>query len=282
MSVSVEKKPFGVTKDGEAVSAYCIKNEALAVEIMEYGAAIRSLRGHHGGAWTDAVLGYDTLREYEENDGYLGACIGRVGNRIGGAAFTLNGKDYLHGGVRGFDKYVWSAEMLPDGVRLTRVSPDGEEGYPGTMCAAVSYRLCGDTLTMEYEASADRDTLCNLTNHSYFNLNGSGSVLGHTLQIGAEEFLEARRAGYRRGRYPTAKRRRVRPQLLPDRRNGGGTARRRVRHHHDGTDDTAGRAALHRKFPDRTPRQAGRNICAALRAVPGNAVLSECHGLRWL
>lgn len=200
MSVSVEKKPFGVTKDGESVSVYCIKNEALAVEIMEYGAAIRSLRVHHGGAWTDVVLGYDTLREYEKNDGYLGACIGRVGNRIGGAAFTLNGKDYrlagndgenhLHGGVRGFDKYVWSAEMLPDGVRLTRVSPDGEEGYPGTMCAAVSYRLCGDTLTMAYEASADRDTLCNLTNHSYFNLNGSGSVLGHTLQIGAEEFLE--------------------------------------------------------------------------------------------
>ncbi len=81
MSVSVEKKPFGVTKDGEAVSVYCIRNEALAVEIMEYGAAIRSLRVHHGGAWTDAVLGYDTLREYEENDGYLGACIGRVGNR---------------------------------------------------------------------------------------------------------------------------------------------------------------------------------------------------------
>ena len=101
MSVSVEKKPFGVTKDGEAVSVYCIGNEALAVEIMEYGAAIRSLRVHHGGAWTDAVLGYDTLREYEENDGYLGACIGRVGNRIGGAAFTLNGKDYRLAGNDG-------------------------------------------------------------------------------------------------------------------------------------------------------------------------------------
>lgn len=200
MPVSVEKKPFGVTKGGEAVNIYCIKNDMLAVEIMEYGAAIRSLLVQRGGAWTDVVLGYDTLREYEENDGYLGACVGRVGNRIGGAGFTLNGKTYtlarndgenhLHGGVRGFDKYVWTAEELPDGVRFARVSPDGEEGYPGTLHAAVSYRLQGNTLVIEYEASADQDTLCSLTNHSYFNLNGSGSVLGHTLQINADEFLE--------------------------------------------------------------------------------------------
>lgn len=200
MPVSVEKKPFGVTKGGEAVNIYCIKNDMLAVEIMEYGAAVRSLLVQRGGAWTDVVLGYDTLREYEENDGYLGACVGRVGNRIGGAGFTLNGKTYtlarndgenhLHGGVRGFDKYVWTAEELPDGVRFARVSPDGEEGYPGTLHAAVSYRLQGNTLVIEYEASADQDTLCSLTNHSYFNLNGSGSVLGHTLQINADEFLE--------------------------------------------------------------------------------------------
>lgn len=200
MPVSVEKKPFGVTKGGEAVNIYCIKNDMLAVEIMEYGAAIRSLLVQRGGAWTDVVLGYDTLREYEENDGYLGACVGRVGNRIGGAGFTLNGKTYtlarndgenhLHGGVRGFDKYVWTAEELPDGVRFARVSPDGEEGYPGTLHAAVSYRLQGNTLVIEYEASANQDTLCSLTNHSYFNLNGSGSVLGHTLQINADEFLE--------------------------------------------------------------------------------------------
>ncbi len=200
MPVSVEKKPFGVTKGGEAINIYCIKNDMLAVEIMEYGAAIRSLLVQRGGAWTDVVLGYDTLREYEENDGYLGACVGRVGNRIGGAGFTLNGKTYtlarndgenhLHGGVRGFDKYVWTAEELPDGVRFARVSPDGEEGYPGTLHAAVSYRLQGNTLVIEYEASADQDTLCSLTNHSYFNLNGSGSVLGHTLQINADEFLE--------------------------------------------------------------------------------------------
>ncbi len=200
MPVSVEKKPFGVTKDGESVNAYIIRNDALAAEILEYGATIHSLRVQHGGVWTDVVLGYDTLREYEENDGYLGACVGRVGNRIGGGAFALNGKTYmlakndgenhLHGGVRGFDKYVWAAEELPDGVRFARVSPDGEEGYPGTLRAAVSYRLQGDTLAMEYEASADEDTLCNLTNHSYFNLNGGGSVLDHTLQISSDEFLE--------------------------------------------------------------------------------------------
>ena len=146
---------------------------------------------------------------------------------------------------------------------------------------------------MAYEASADRDTLCNLTNHSYFNLNGSGSVLGHTLQIGAEEFLENSAATLPTGkRLPVAGTpfdfrapKRVGQDIGADDiqlRNGGGTARRRVRHHHDGADDAAGRAALHRKFPDRTPRQAGRNICAALRPVPGNAVLSECHGLRWL
>ena len=92
--------------------------------------------------------------------------------------------------MRGFDKYVWTAEELPDGVRFARVSPDGEEGYPGTLHAAVSYRLQGNTLVIEYEASADQDTLCSLTNHSYFNLNGRGSVLGHTLQINADEFLE--------------------------------------------------------------------------------------------
>ena len=211
MPVSVEKKPFGVTKGGEAVNIYCIKNDMLAVEIMEYGAAIRSLLVQRGGAWTDVVLGYDTLREYEENDGYLGACVGRVGNRIGGAGFTLNGKTYtlarndgenhLHGGVRGFDKYVWTAEELPDGVRFARVSPDGEEGYPGTLHAAASYRLQGNTLVIEYEASADQDTLCSLTNHSYFNLNGSGSVLGHTLQINADEFLENSAATLPTGRW---------------------------------------------------------------------------------
>ena len=200
MAITVEKRRFGITKEGEPVDVYTAKSDMLRVELLEYGAAIRSLLVWNGSGWTDVVLGYDTLREYEENDGFVGGCIGRVGNRIGGARFPLNGKTYLlakndgenhlHGGVRGFDKRVWTAEPLADGVRFCRVSPDGEEGYPGTLRASVSYRLQGSTLVMEYEAAADQDTLCSLTNHSYFNLNGDGTVLDHTLRIAAEEILE--------------------------------------------------------------------------------------------
>lgn len=200
MAITVKKRRFGITKAGEPVDVYTAKSDVLCVELLEYGAAIRSLLVRNGGSWTDVVLGYDTLREYEENDGFVGACIGRVGNRIGGACFQLNGRTYplakndgenhLHGGVRGFDKRVWTAEPLEDGVRFRRMSPDGEEGYPGTLSASVSYRLRNHTLVMEYEASSDRDTLCSLTNHSYFNLNGGGTVLDHTLWIAADEFLE--------------------------------------------------------------------------------------------
>ena len=200
MAITVEKRRLGITKAGEPVDIYTAKSDVLCVELLEYGAAIRSLLVRNGDGWTDVVLGYDTLREYEENDGFVGACIGRVGNRIGGACFQLNGRTYplakndgenhLHGGVRGFDKRVWTAEPLEDGVRFRRMSPDGEEGYPGTLSASVSYRLQGHTLVMEYEASSDQDTLCSLTNHSYFNLNGGGTVLDHTLWIAADEFLE--------------------------------------------------------------------------------------------
>ena len=200
MAITVKKRRFGITKAGEPVDVYTAKSDVLCVELLEYGATIRSLLVRNGDGWTDVVLGYDTLREYEENDGFVGACIGRVGNRIGSACFQLNGRTYplakndgenhLHGGVRGFDKCVWTAEPLEDGVRFRRMSPDGEEGYPGTLSASVSYRLQGHTLVMEYEASSDQDTLCSLTNHSYFNLNGGGTVLNHTLRIAADEFLE--------------------------------------------------------------------------------------------
>ena len=123
-----------------------------------------------------------------------------MGNRIGGAKFTLNGKLYslykndgenhLHGGLRGFNRYVWQAEEVENGLRFSRVSPDGEEGYPGTLHVSVTYLIHGNTLMLDYQAQSDTDTLCNLTNHAYFNLSGKGTVLNHLLRINAERFLE--------------------------------------------------------------------------------------------
>lgn len=201
MAITIEKAAFGTTGQGDAVTGYLLKNNVLAVRLLDYGATIQSLLvREQSGTWVDVVLGYDTVKEYEENDGYLGACIGRVGNRIGGAQFVLNdrtyplykndGENHLHGGLRGFDKYIWQTEALPDGIRFSRISADGEEGYPGTLAVSVSYRLDHARLSIEYEAQADADTLCSLTNHAYFNLNGCGSVLSHTLQVNADGFLE--------------------------------------------------------------------------------------------
>ena len=187
---------FGITALGETVESWTLENEFLTAEVLTYGATLRRLV--FGGV--DVVLGYDTLSEYERNDGYVGATVGRVCNRIGGASFGLNDKTYplakndgenhLHGGVRGFDKYIWAAESLADGLRLHRRSPDGEEGYPGTLAESVTYRLAGKSLRIEYEAESDADTLCSLTNHSYFNLNGGGTAMAHTLTLAAGTYLE--------------------------------------------------------------------------------------------
>ena len=197
MNVTVEKSAFGVTASGEAVERWVLKNDCLTAEMITWGAALRRLvfRG------VDVVLGYDDMGQYARGDGYVGATIGRVCNRIGGARFTLNGREYplakndgenhLHGGPGGFDKRLWTAQALADGVRLCRVSPDGEEGYPGRLETAVAYRLDGPSLRVEYTAVCGSDTLCSLTNHSYFNLNGGGTAMGHTLTLDAETYLEA-------------------------------------------------------------------------------------------
>lgn len=189
-------RAFGVTTGGEPAESWTLKNEFLTAEVLTYGAALRRLV--FGGV--DVVLGYDTLSEYERNDGCFGATVGRVCNRIGGASFALKGKTYLlakndgenhlHGGTQGFDKHIWTAELLEDGVRLHRISCDGEEGYPGTLTISVAYRLSGASLRVEYEAESDADTLCSLTNHSYFNLNGGGTAMDHTLALAAEAYLE--------------------------------------------------------------------------------------------
>ncbi len=199
----ITARPFGTTAGGQAVTAYTLTNSAgAAVTVLDYGATIQALRvPRSGGGLTDVVLGYDTMAGYETGDGYVGATIGRVGNRIGGAAFSLggvryelaknDGNNHLHGGVRGFDKMMWRAESHENALACARLSPDGEEGYPGNLKVTVTFVLTEDNaLSIAYDADTDRDTLVNLTNHSYFNLHGGGSVLDHRLQVFAERFCE--------------------------------------------------------------------------------------------
>ena len=201
MAMEIRQIPFGTTARGERVMRYEIIGDGLTVRAIDYGAAVQAIVvPDREGAPVDAALGHDTIEGYETHDGCLGASIGRVANRLGGGAFDLNGKHYtlykndgentLHGGLRGFDKYVWDAEMLPDGVRFSRLSPDGEEGFPGNLKVSITYRVQHGALSITYDAVSDQDTLCNLTNHTYFNLNGGGTALHHTLRINADRFTE--------------------------------------------------------------------------------------------
>lgn len=197
--MSVSKRQFGFTKDGREVTCFTIDNGKIKAEVLDYGVTIRCLFvPDKNGKLTDVVLGYDTVKEYEENDGYLGATIGRVGNRIKGGKFTLNGEDYtlavnngpnhLHGGLKGFDKVVWKATERENSIVFSHLSPDGDEGYPGNLNALVEVILKENAITLKYCAETDKDTLINLTNHSYFNLNGKGDVLNHTLKLNADKF----------------------------------------------------------------------------------------------
>ncbi|MBP8640394.1 MAG: galactose mutarotase [Oscillospiraceae bacterium] len=194
---------FGQTKDGKTANAYYLTNSCGAsATILDYGCTVQALKVPNAqGGLTDVVLGYDTVAEYENNDAYLGAAIGRFANRIGKSEFTLGGKTYalarndgenhLHGGIKGFDKHVWSAAENGNTLVLSRVSPDGEENYPGNLMLKITYELTDENaLKISYDADADADTVINLTNHSYFNLSGSGSALTHTLQVFAEQFTE--------------------------------------------------------------------------------------------
>ena len=194
---------FGVTSNGRPVTLYRMENRAGAVvEALNYGCTIRSIRvPDRDGKLVDVALGYDTIGEYEYQDGYLGAVIGRYANRLGGARFALNGKVYqlecndgenqLHGGRVGFDKHTWDARTLDERLVFTRCSPDGEEHYPGALYVRVGYCWSDDNvLTISYEATSDADTVVNLTNHAYFNLSGGGSVLDEELTVYAGFYLE--------------------------------------------------------------------------------------------
>ena len=197
----VSKTLFGKTAQGEDVFAYRIDNGRIAVTVLDYGATLQSVVLMHHGAPVDVVLGYDSIEEYERNDGYLGASIGRYAGRIPNATLKLNGKEYplyrndgenhLHGGRIGFDKFVYAAECTQNAVTFLRCSPDSEEGYPASLDCRVSYTLNGDTLTIAFYGVADGCTAWNPTNHAYWNLNGhaSGSALRHTLQLPADRFV---------------------------------------------------------------------------------------------
>lgn len=203
----VEKAAFGTTAEGHAIDIYTIRNARdVEVRVTNYGGIITSLKTpDRNGRIDDIVLGFDSLAPYLQGTPYFGAIIGRYGNRIGHARFTLAGNSYtlaandgvnhLHGGVRGFDKVVWQAEPFERaterGLILQYTSPDGEEGYPGELLATVTYTLNDDNeLIVDYHATTDQPTVVNLTQHSYFNLAGAGNgdILNHELMIAAPRF----------------------------------------------------------------------------------------------
>ena len=197
----VTRQPFGQTSNATPVDLYTLSDGKIEARIMTYGGIIVSLRTpDRDGKLDDVVLGFDSVDKYTAKVPYFGAIIGRYGNRLAHGAFQLDGKTYtipkndgdntLHGGIRGFDKVVWTGKQISNGVELTYVSKDGEEGFPGTLTTTVRYTLNGNALHIEYSATTDKNTVLNLTNHSYFNLAGQGhkDVLNHVLKIDASRF----------------------------------------------------------------------------------------------
>jgi aldose 1-epimerase len=201
----VKKAPFGKTADGTPVEIYTLQNYAgMEARIMTYGGTVVSLKvPDKKGKLGDVVLGYDHLGGYLTNSPYFGALIGRHGNRIAKGKFSLDGHEYtlaanngpnnLHGGPNGFDKVIWQARPMNTaygpGLQLTYFSKDGEEGFPGNLSVTADYVVTEkNELVVQFTATTDKDTLCNLTHHSYFNLRGRSNVLDHVVQIDADKF----------------------------------------------------------------------------------------------
>lgn len=201
--MSVARGPFGPTAEGHEIDEYILGNaNGLKVGIISYGAAIVSIEAPDvQGHMADVVLGFDHTSGYQSAENpYFGACCGRFANRLAKGRFSIDGETYsvaanhgpnsLHGGLVGFDKKIWSAEFIDDrAVRMSLVSPDGEEGYPGALKVRLVYTLTDDNeLKLEYTATTDKKTILNLTNHSYFNLAGGGSVRNHVIRINADHW----------------------------------------------------------------------------------------------
>lgn len=195
----MKQTEWGMLPDGKKVSLYTIKRNGTTLTASNYGCIITSLivPDRHGNEG-NIVFGYDSFEEYCKDDAYLGAAIGRYANRIGGAAFLLNGMGYhltanegkntLHGG-EGFHKRLWEVDTDEHSIIFRRISPDGEDGFPGNLTVSVEYAIQADGgLAITYEAETTRDTVLCLTNHSYFNLNGGGNIADHQLRIAAEHY----------------------------------------------------------------------------------------------
>ncbi|XP_054426190.1 LOW QUALITY PROTEIN: galactose mutarotase [Pteronotus mesoamericanus] len=201
--VSVTRSVFGELPSGAGtVEKFRLQSDLLRVDIISWGCTITALEvKDRQGRASDVVLGFAELAGYLQKQPYFGAVVGRVANRIAKGTFTLDGKEYklainngpnsLHGGLRGFDKVLWTPQVLPNGVQFSRVSPDGEEDYPGELKVWVTYTLDGGELVVNYRAQASQTTPVNLTNHSYFNLAGQGSpnIYDHEVTIEADAFL---------------------------------------------------------------------------------------------
>jgi aldose 1-epimerase len=198
---SVTRQNFGKAADGTSIDLYTLADGKIEARITNFGGIVVSLRTpDRNGKLDDIVLGYDSFDPYKANPAYFGAIIGRYANRIAHGSFQLDGKTYsipkndgdnaLHGGIVGFNKNVWTAREIKDGIELTYVSKDGDQGFPGTLTTTVTYTLHGGALRIEYSAATDKDTVLNLTNHSYFNLagQGTGEALGHVVKIDASRF----------------------------------------------------------------------------------------------
>jgi aldose 1-epimerase len=202
LEAKVTKSVFGSMPDGTKVEIFTLEEGSIKARVMTYGARLVSLEvPDRSGKIADIVLGYESLDGYTADPkSYFGSIVGRYGNRIAHATFTLDGKRYelpandgvntLHGGTKGFDKLVWKGQEIPHGVELTLVSKDGDQGFPGTLTARVRYTLEAHALKIEYFATTDKDTVLNLTNHSYFNLagEGQGDILNHLMMIPADRY----------------------------------------------------------------------------------------------
>jgi aldose 1-epimerase len=208
VKANVTRAPFGAAPDGAAVELFTLTNAGgMQVQATNFGGTITSIKVRdRTGALGDVALGFTTMEGYHANSPYLGVNVGRYANRIANARFSLEGRTYklaanngtnsIHGGVKGFDKYVWQAEPFEGpgeaGVALTHTSADGDEGYPGTLRARVTYTLTNrDELAIDTDATTDQPTIVNLTNHTYWNLAGDGArdILGHVMTIESNEIV---------------------------------------------------------------------------------------------